>query len=337
MIDPQFTLRWVMAVLSDPASASVAYRETEASWQQSFLQLTLPLYVLAYIVAAIVALVTGGSFLFGSLTIGIFIFSLVWGLAWTLVIAFIFDYLAGVFGGRRGFDAAYALVALAIIPAAIGTAVNPLPWLGWLLGLAAGIYSLVLAYRFLPLYLEIPEGSRVKHFALSIAAALVVNILVSLMLLPVFGPAMMDSGADGTAPVTGGMLGGFERQAEFADAASKDTYRPPEDGRLTDRQVRSYVDALGKTQVLRERLMESMKTTGDSDPSLSEIFSGVGGAVRLSTAEMEVVKSAGGNWAEHQWVGGQIETARIQQDLNETTAHNYALFKKYQQEIEALD
>lgn len=337
MIDPQFTLRWVMAVLSDPASASVAYRETEASWQQSFLQLTLPLYVLAYIVAAIVALVTGGSFLFGSLTIGIFIFSLVWGLAWTLVIAFIFDYLAGVFGGRRGFDAAYALVALAIIPAAIGTAVNPLPWLGWLLGLAASIYSLVLAYRFLPLYLEIPEGSRVKHFALSIAAALVVNILVSLMLLPVFGPAMMDSGADGTAPVTGGMLGGFERQAEFADAASKDTYRPPEDGRLTDRQVRSYVDALGKTQVLRERLMESMKTTGDSDPSLSEIFSGVGGAVRLSTAEMEVVKSAGGNWAEHQWVGGQIETARIQQDLNETTAHNYALFKKYQQEIEALD
>ncbi|MCB1684069.1 MAG: YIP1 family protein [Pseudomonadales bacterium] len=337
MIDPQFTLRWVMAVLSDPASASVAYRETEASWQQSFLQLTLPLYVLAYIVAAIVALVTGGSFLFGSLTIGIFIFSLVWGLAWTLVIAFIFDYLAGVFGGRRGFDAAYALVALAIIPAAIGTAVNPLPWLGWLLGLAAGIYSLVLAYRFLPLYLEIPEGSRVKHFALSIAAALVVNILVSLMLLPVFGPAMMDSGADGTAPVTGGMLGGFERQAEFADAASKDTYRPPEDGRLTDRQVRSYVDALGKTQVLRERLMESMKTSGDSDPSLSEIFSGVGGAVRLSTAEMEVVKSAGGNWAEHQWVGGQIETARIQQDLNETTAHNYALFKKYQQEIEALD
>ena len=54
----------------------------------------------------------------------------------------------------------------------------------------------------------------------------------------------------------------------------------------------------------------------------------------MSTAEMEVVKSAGGNWAEHQWVRSQIEVARIQQDLNEATEHNYNLFLKYQNEIE---
>ena len=59
--------------------------------------------------------------------------------------------------------------------------------------------------------------------------------------------------------------------------------------------------------------------------------------MRLSTAEMEVVKSGGGNWAEHQWVRGQLETARIQQDLNETTAHNYELFLKYQDQIEPYE
>jgi hypothetical protein len=52
---------------------------------------------------------------------------------------------------------------------------------------------------------------------------------------------------------------------------------------------------------------------------------------------MEVVKTAGGNWAEHQWVKAQLETARIQKDLNETTAHNYGLFQEFQSEIERLE
>jgi hypothetical protein len=114
---------------------------------------------------------------------------LIWALAWTFVMAFIFDYLAGVFDGKRNFDAAYAVVALAIVPAAIGSAIGPLPLIGWLINLAASIYSLMLAYRFIPTFLEVPEASRTKHFALSIVAAIVVNIVVTFTIGSMFLPS----------------------------------------------------------------------------------------------------------------------------------------------------
>ena len=339
MFDFQATLKWVTAVLTDPGNAAAAYRETVPGWQQSFLQLPLPLYVGAYVIAGIVALITGGTFMYGGISFGVFIFALLWGLAWTFVIAFIFDFLAGTFGGKRNFDAAYAVVALAIVPSAAGTAISPLPWIGWLISLAASIYSLMLAYRFLPLYLEIPEASRVKHFAVSIIAAIVVNLFVSLTVGSMFAPSLMQNTAfDGSGESTStGILGGFERQANVVDAATKDVYDPPSNGEVSGKQMQAYVDVLRKTQALRERLGESMKGMEDKEPSLSDVFSGVGGAVRLGTAEMEVVKTAGGNWAEHQWVKGQLETARIQQDLNDTTQHNYELFLEYQDEIERYD
>jgi len=339
MFDFQATLKWVTAVLSDPDSAAAAYREAGPGWQQSFLQLPLPLYVGAYVIAGIVALATGGSFMYGGLSFGMFVFALAWGLAWTFVVAFIFDFLAGTFEGKRNFDAAYAVVALAIVPSAAGTALSPLPWIGWLIGLAASIYSLMLAYRFLPLYLEIPETSRVKHFAVSIVAAIVVNLFVSLTIGSMFAPSLMRNASfDGSGEsIGGGMLGGFERQANVVDAASKDTYDPPSDGEISGKQLEAYVDVLRKTKALRERLSESMKGMEEKEPSLTDVFSGVGGAVRLGTAEMEVVKTGGGNWAEHQWVRSQLETARIQQDLNDATKHNYELFLEYQDEIEQFE
>jgi hypothetical protein len=75
----------------------------------------------------------------------------------------------------------------------------------------------------------------------------------------------------------------------------------------------------------------------EDSPSLTDIFSGVGDAVRMGTAEMEVVKSGGGNWAEHQRVRNQIETARVQRDGSAAIEHNYELFLEYEDDIEALD
>ncbi len=341
MFDINATLKWVTAVLTDPNAAAASYREASASWQQSALQLTVPLYVAAFVVAAVLALITGGSLLMGSLSFNVLIFSILWSIGWTFVIAFIFDFLSGTFGGKRNFDAAYGTVALAIVPAAAGAAIAPLPWLGWLISLAASIYSLVLAYRFLPVFLEIPETARVKHFVVSIIAALVINILVISVFGSVFAPSMMNQGTMGTSsspsPVSTGVFGGLERQADFAEAAANDTYQPPVDGELTRAQVGNYVATLEKTRELKDRLSKSLEGMEDKEPSLTDVFSGVGDAIRLSTAEMEVVKTAGGNWAEHQWVKAQLETARIQKDLNETTAHNYGLFQEFQSEIERLE
>ncbi len=281
MFDIRATVRWVAGVIKDPRATAEAYRNAAPGWQRSFAQLALPVYLTAYLAAAFVALVTGGSFLFGSSGVGIAVVASVWALAWTFVIAFIFDVLSGAFGGKRRFDAAYAVVALAIVPAAAGTAISPLPWFGWLLSLAAGIYSLVLAYRFLPVFLEIPER----------------------------------------AP-------GQALRALHRRCAAADRYDPPADGRLTRVQIERYADVQHKTRTLRERLGRSMRFE-EQKPSFGDLMSGIGSVLRASTAEIEVVKSAGSNWAEHRWVHEQIENARIQQDLNPTTAHNYRLFLEH--------
>ena len=332
MFDIQTTMRWVSAVFKDAQGAAVAYHATQPRWQDSFLQIALPVYLASFIVAALLGLLTGNGIMFGS------IFTLLWSLAWTFVVAYIFDYLAGFFAGGRGFDQAYAVVALAIIPAAVGTAISPFPWIGWLISLVAGIYSLYLAYQFIPVFLAVPEPARVKHFLSSIVVAIVINIIVSMTLVQLFQPSMMSSfeTESGNTAIReeGGLFSGMTRQVDIAEAAASDTYQPPANGKLKKAQVVEYVDVMQKTATLRERTNSKVKQLDEENASLSDVFSNIGGVVRMGTAEMEVVKTRGGNWAEHQWVKAQLETARIQQDMNDVTAHNYALFQYFQKEIE---
>jgi hypothetical protein len=340
MFDIQATIRWTTEVIKDPNAAAASYKESAAPWLQTFLQITLPVYVAAVVVGYILALITGGSLMYGGGSIGFVLFSLLWSLGWTFVVAFIFDFLAGTFEGTRDFNAAYALVGLAIIPAALGNAVAPLPVIGWLLSIAASIYSIVLAYRFVPIFLALPEVNRVKHFVISIIAALIVNLLVGATLGAMFLPSMVSGysvGDPAGAPEDAGIFGGVSRQASFADAAQKDRYDPPADGELNDDQMEDYVDVLKKTQALRQRLTSKFENMEEDEASVSDILGGVGDAMRLGTAEMEVVKTGGGNWAEHTWVKNQVETARVQQDLNDTVKHNYALFLRYQDEIEQYE
>ncbi len=333
MFDIQQTIKWVTAVLQDPHGVAASYKSIDAQWRTTFIQVTLPVVVAAYAIAAIIGLLTGGSFLFGSFTF--IIFSLLWGLAWGFVVAFIFDYLAGTFGGKRDFNSAYATVALAMIPASIGTAISPLPWLGWLLSIAASIYSLVLAYRFLPVFLEIPEVSRVKHFVASILVAIVINILVSLTLAQLFAPVVMSSlDTNISNSQETGIFGGVKRQADITEQALSDVYEPTGDGKLSDSQVERYANVMRKTHELRQRMDAKFENMDQKEPSVSDIFGSIGGVMRLANAEMEVVKTGDGNWAEHQWVKSQLETARIHQDLNNITNHNYKLFLEYQNEIE---
>ena len=337
MFDVQATIRWVTAVLKDPNAAALAYKETSPPWMQTFLQISVPVYVGALIVGYILALITGGTLMYGGASIGLVLFSLLWSLGWTFVVAFIFDFLAGTFDGTRNFNAAYALVGLAIVPAGLGNAVAPLPLIGWLLSLAASIYSIVLAYRFVPIFLELPDANRVKHFVISIIAALIINVVVAGTLGALFLPSVVSGYPTTSTSEDTNIFGGVSRQAEFAEAAAADTYDPPSDGEIDEDQMEDYVDVLKKTQALRERLTAKFENMEEEEASMSDILGGVGDAMRLGTAEMEVVKTRGGNWAEHMWVKNQLETARVQQDLNDEVKHNYALFLEYQEQIEQFE
>lgn len=343
MFDIQATIRWVTGVLKSPVDTATAYREGDPPWLQTFLQLPLPLFVAAAILGGLLAPVLGGMFGVGGVA-GI-VWMLVGSIVWSFLLAVILDQVAGFFGGEKNFDRAYGLVGLTSVISAIGSVLSVVAWLGGLLSLAATVYAIYLTYQFVPIFLGVPEENRVKHIVVSIIAALVLGVVVFGFIGGIVGgAAVMDALDDDEERVTsvqpesgGGLFAGVERQANLAEAAQNDRFEPPADGKLEDEQVARFVDALKKTAALRERLTKKWDKIDEENPSLGDIFSGAGDAMRLGTAEMEVVKTAGGNWAEHQWVRTALETARIQQDINDAVRHNYALFLKYQEDIERFE
>ncbi len=334
------TRQWVTGAIADPHATAAAFRGSEPGWQHTLMVLTLPVYVGAAVAGFLLSLIFGTSFMFGAMASSPlwFLVSLAWSVAYVFVAALIFDVFAGVFEGRRDFDGAFAALSLAMVPAVVGGVLSPVPWIGWLIGLAAGIYSLVLLYHFIPVFMTVPEAKRVAHFVVSLIVAIVVNMVVAGLLGAMFGPDLEDYLGESTVPESsGGLFGDFERQASVAEQASQDTYQPPSDGRLSEAQVRAFARTLERTAELRERLGRQMENLDEEAPSIGDIFSGVKDATRMATAEMEVVKTAGGNWAEHQWVRNQLETARIQKDGSPAIEHNYELFLEYQDRIEQYE
>lgn len=355
MFDIDATIKWILAVLKTPDDVAPGYKAISAPFLQTFLQIVLPAFVGSYLIGGILGWMLGGSSGPGGLSFMAFVMGLLFGLGWTFVVAFVFDFFAGTFGGVKNYDHAYATVGLAIVPACAGTIVGALPWIGWLLSIAASIYSLVLAWRFIPVFLAVPEDSRVKHYAASVGTLLVAGLIVGIIWTTVFAAASVTSAVlsgndteDASETVENifengqstGVLGGMERSGQLLEQAEQDVYEPPDDGELTEEQVEAYISTLTKTKALRERIAKKYEEFDEEkgkEPSLTDIFGGIGDMTRAGSAEVEVVKTAGGNWKEHLWVKNAIETARVQQDINDAVAHNYALFLQYQEEIEAFD
>lgn len=137
------------------------------------------------------------------------------------------------------------------------------------------------------------------------------------------------------------MFGGMARQAELMAAAEEDRYDPPSDGRLSEDQVREFIRVMQRTEELQQektaRFKElAEKAERDEEVSFSDLgtmMSGVSEATGLQTAEIDVVKSAGGNWAEHQWVRESLRTAWIQKDINDAVAHNFGLYQEFEPEL----
>lgn len=354
MFDLDATLKWITAVLKTPDAAARDYAATGAPFMQSLMQLTLPGYVVAFVIGSILSGVLGAGFAMGFGGMTLFLMMFVMSIVWTFVIAFVFDFLAGTFGGVKNFDSAYGMVALAVIPACLGTALSGIAWIGPLVSLLASIYSIVLTWQFVPVFLKVPEENRGKHFGISIAVLLVIGGILFAIYSTLFVAAAITTGMtgavdeetesviedalDGEGP--SGVFSGAERIGKLVEEAQQDTWDPPADGELTEEQVETYIRTMEKTKALVDRLgskIENLEKKEGEEPDLGDVFGSIGDMARMGTAETEVVKTSGGNWAEHLWVKSAIETARVQQDLNDAVKHNYELYLEYQDRIDALD
>lgn len=350
------TMSLIKGGLLDHENTWKAYLEDCPDWQQTALVLTGPLIISNAVLSLIFSRLAGGYAVYGyqSGWFSALITGLVMGAIGFLIVVLVFNFLAGTFKGTSNFSRAFAAVSLAFIPAWVaGVLAGLIPFLGFLIALAGGIMSLIFLYRIMPLALNVPDDKRTIHYVVSLVAVIVCNMIIGLTLGLGSAGSQYQAGrysADDNAggrTASSGVVGEAVRQAELVDAASADRYDPPGDGELDENQVEDYVSVLRKTRAIHaaytekmEKLAADMKAKEEAgeSPSIADfgrMYSGAGGLMGANNAEMEVVKSGGGNWAEHEWVKQQLRTARIQQgEGSGEIAHNYKLYKKYQEELD---
>jgi Yip1-like protein len=347
MFDLKRTLELVQGALFDTEPTWRAYLPEAGNWQKTAVLLTGPLIVASTVIAYLLALTSSDTSMFGMFrpTIMSSVINIVAGAVAVGVVTFIFSTLAGVFGGKNNFALGLAAISLAFVPGYVGQALVWLPWLGGLLSFGLAIYGLVLLWRIIPIYLEVPDGKRTAHYVVSLLASIVVMMVIGSVVgrvlygsvpgMTMSGITQMGSGS------SGGMFGGAIRQAELMAAAEEDRYSPPSDGKLSDRQVREFIrvmDRAAELQADKDKRLQALAEKADSDNQLSmgdlgELMGSVTDLAGMQGGQIEVVKTAGGNWAEHEWVRDTLRTARIQKDGSDMIVSNYGLYQKYEEQL----
>ena len=341
------TLELVKGALLDPEPTWRSYLPEALDWKKTALLLTGPLIVAAALIYWLLGFLNTGTSVLARPTLATVLWQIVMGAILAGVVALIWSALAGAFRGKSSFALGLAATTLAFVPGYVGRALSGLPWIGWLIGLVLLVYSLVLLWRIIPLYLEVPDTSRAAHYVLSILACIVAAFIVS----TVVGGMMFETGVtpattsisrdDDPGSVRGGVFGAASRQAELLVLAEEDTYTPPSNGKLNEQQVENFIRVMNRAGELRaekdKRLQEiAQKAENEEQMSMSDFSQMMGGVVDLAgmqSDEIEVVKTGGGNWAEHQWVRDSLRTAWIQKDINEAVTHNYRLYQEHEEEL----
>jgi hypothetical protein len=346
------TVSVIKGGLLDPENTWKSFLGENPSWQQTAVVLTGPLLVANVVLTLIFSRMVGGYSAYG--LAGNWFSALILGLVaagiTVVITTAVFNFLAGTFGGTANFSRAFAAVSLAAIPSWVAGALGAIiPFLGFLLALAGGILTLIYLYRIMPLALNVPQDKRILHYVVSILLIMVINFVVGMTLGVGMATSEYQSSeySAGSGTLAGaGVLGEVNRQTELMNAAGADTFEPPADGKLDEDQVEAYVTVLQKTRALQaehaekmDKVAQDMKAKEESGEAFSladvgKAISGAGALMGANNAEMEVVKSGGGNWAEHEWVKQQLRTARVQQgDGDAAIVHNYRLYQQFEAQL----
>jgi hypothetical protein len=123
-------------------------------------------------------------------------------LASVYVIAFIVDALAPSFGGERSMTQALKLVAYSYTAAWVAGVFLIVPLLGWLVSVAGGFYSLYLLYLGLPKVMKNPADKTMIYLIVTIAAAVIVYIVVGAVVAMVTAMFAIGALATGAAALS---------------------------------------------------------------------------------------------------------------------------------------
>jgi len=350
MFDINRTIKLVTGALLDREATWREYLPEADDWQKTAFLLTGPLIIASAILAYVLGLFAADGSMFGMFrpTILSTVGQIIMGALGAGAFAFVLAAFAGTFGGKNNFAHGLAAMTLAFVPGYIGQGLAWLPWIGGLLAFGLGIYSMVQLWKIIPIYLEVPDSKRAIHYVASFVATIIVMVILSRVFAPLMpSPSMEDAfgPAGASSSSSEGMFGDIGRQAALIAEVEKDSYTPPADGKITERQVEDFVSVM---EVVNKKMgeaierMEALAEETEEDDGLSAknfgaMMRGMTEAGGISTIEMETVKADGGNWAEHKWVQEAIWTAKYQQQGNDAVVHNFALYEKYADQLSNIE
>lgn len=150
------------------------------------------------------------------------------------VLALIVNALAPTFGGQKDPMQALKAVAYAYTASWVSGVALILPWVGWLLGLAGGVYSIYLLYLGLPVTMRSAPDKAVAYTVVTILCAFVLGIVIAMIAAGLSGRPDLDSIArqgagdieittdDGKVKIDGdSALGKLGQMAQQMEAAGK--------------------------------------------------------------------------------------------------------------------
>ena len=103
----------------------------------------------------------------------------------------IINYLAPKFSSSKNLGNALKLVGYSSTPYLVAGLLTFIGALGGLLVLAGGIYSIYLFYLGLPIFMETPRDRVVMYMVVAFVVSLLVYVVLSWLLFPLFGVSMM--------------------------------------------------------------------------------------------------------------------------------------------------
>ena len=190
-------------------------------------------------------------------------------LVMTYVVALIVNALAPTFGGQKNQTQALKTIAYAWTAywiASIGTIV---PWLGWLIGIAGGIYSIYLLYLGLPHTMKCPPDKADGYTAVSVVIAIVLGWIIGLVV----------AGVVGTAALTGASMSGMNITGSNGDSSNVSIDSNSALGKLA---------AMGQQAEQAGKQMDAAQKSGDSaaqQAAMGKILGAVAGGGTTGTVE----------------------------------------------------
>lgn len=148
-------------------------------------------------------------------------------LALVYVVALIINALAPSFGGQKSLEQALKTVAYAWTASWVAGIAVILPWLGVLIALAGGVYSIYLLYLGLPHTMKCPPEKAAGYTAVSVIIAIVLSWIAGMIVAMTFVGAMggvhiSGSNGDRISVDSNSTLGKLAEMGQRAEQASKE-------------------------------------------------------------------------------------------------------------------